>query len=176
MSMKNPVHPLRSALLALAVLAVSASMAAASQSSWALQNAATRMSHGWQVAATHVTAPAAVTAMTNAASHAQAGLATATSNVTAHAADDVVAGANHPTGSRPTTPSQLTPASDEATNPLDALTAAGEAAHAGLAKAGDALTNNPTSSDSNAWTGLDTASAAVDAGLAKAAEAVSAHH
>ena len=50
------------------------------------------------------------------------------------------------------------------------------AAHAGLTKAGSAVTSNPTSSDSAAWTGLKNASAAIDAGLAKATQVVSTHH
>jgi hypothetical protein len=169
----------RSALLATAALAVSASMVAASQSAWALGNAASRMGSGLQTAGSHVSAAPAVAAMANAATRAQNGLSTAAANITSHVPDDAVAvsGRLHTSspaaaGSKPTT----VPASDQAKDPLTALAAAQVAAHAGLTKAGNAVTNNPTSSDSNAWTGLNKASAAIDAGLAKAMQAVGTHH
>jgi hypothetical protein len=169
----------RSALLATAALAVSASMVAASQSGWALSNAASRMDNGLQMAGSHVSAAPAVAAMANAASHAQQGLSTAAANITSHIPDDAVTAGSRgqlnratPGSSKPTSH----PASDQAKDPLTALADAQAAAHAGLTKAGNAVTNNPTSSDSAAWTGLNTASAAVDAGLAKAMQAVGTHH
>lgn len=173
--MRISIRPLRSALLATAALAVSAGVVAASQSGWALQNAATRMSGGVAVAAGHVSAPSALQALSSAASHAQSGLATAAANTGTQVPDDVVSlvGTHRPsTAGKPTAPS----ADGGATDPLDALADAAAAAHAGLTKAGDAITNNPTSNDDQAWTGLNTASAAIDAGLAKAADAVGSHH
>lgn len=169
----------RSALFATAALAVSTSVVAASQSGWALGNAASRMSSGLQTAGSHASAAPAVAAMANAVSRAQNGLSTAAANITSHAPDDAIAvGSRLQTSSPATAGSKPTtvPASDQAKDPLTALTAAQAAAHAGLTKAGNAITSNPTSSDSAAWTGLNTASAAIDAGLAKAAAAVGAHH
>ena len=177
--MTNIHRPLRSLALATAALAVSASVVAASQSGWALGNAASRMSSGLQMAASHVSAAPALAAMANAATRAQNGLSTAAANITSHVPDDAVAVSSRlhtsspaTAGSKPTT----VPAGGQAKDPLTALAAAQAAAHAGLTKAGNALTSNPTSSDSAAWTGLNTASAAIDAGLAKAMQAVGTHH
>jgi hypothetical protein len=137
------------------------------------------MGSGLQTAGSHASAAPAVAAMANAASRAQNGLSTAAANITSHVPDDAVAVGSRGQlnradagSSKPTSD----PASGQAKDPLTALADAQAAAHAGLTKAGNAVTNNPTSSDSAAWTGLNTASAAIDAGLAKAVQAVGTHH
>jgi hypothetical protein len=169
---------IRSLVLAFGALAVSATIVAASQPASVLTNASSNISSKLQTAATHVSQPAALMALANAGARAQAGLAKATTHSSTHtssSADAISLGTRSAAGvrfaSRPTTPA-TGEANENATGPLDAIAAAGAAADAGLAKAGDALNNNPTSSDANAWKGINTATAAIDAGLAKAADAV----
>lgn len=158
---------MRSVALAGAVLVISAGVVAAS--SLTVATAGSTISAKLQWVGTKVSQPAALNALVNANARAQAGLAVAAGAVSGH--DDAISLAANAAARGVTAITNSAAAS-----PLDALTAAGAAAHAGLAKAGDAITNNPTSNDDVAWDGLNTAAAAIDAGLAKAAEAVGKHH